>query len=35
MVTVEQANGATLPSDQIVFSGSLVSALPADTSQAD
>jgi hypothetical protein len=35
MVTVEQANGATLPSDQIVFSGSLVSALPADMSQAD
>lgn len=35
MVTVEQADGATLPSDQIVLSGSLVSALPAVTSRAD
>jgi hypothetical protein len=35
MVTIEQANGATLPSDQIVLSGSLLTAQPSSTRQAD
>ncbi|HEU5103275.1 MAG TPA: anti-sigma factor [Roseiflexaceae bacterium] len=35
MVTVEQANGASLPSDQVVLSGSLATALPPDRSRAD
>jgi Anti-sigma-K factor rskA/Putative zinc-finger len=35
MVTIEQGNGATLPSHTVVLSGSLSTALPASTSRAD
>jgi len=35
MVTIEQSEGATLPSDQVVLSGSLITALPSDPSRAD
>jgi anti-sigma-K factor RskA len=35
MVTVEQAGGATSPSDQIVLSGSLLTALPPSLARAD
>jgi anti-sigma-K factor RskA len=35
MVTIEQAGGATLPSDKIVLSGALNTALPASAPRAD
>lgn len=35
MVTIEQSSGATLPSDKVVLSGSLSTALPASRSRAD
>jgi hypothetical protein len=35
MVTIEQAGGATLPSDKIVLSGSLSTALPANAPRSD
>jgi hypothetical protein len=35
MVTIEQAGGASVPSDKVVLSGALNTALPANTSHAD
>ena len=35
MVTIEQAGGATLPSDKIVLSGALSAALPASATHPD
>jgi hypothetical protein len=35
MVTIEEAGGATFPSDSIVLSGALSAALPASAPQAD
>jgi len=35
MITIEQAGGATLPSDKIVLSGTLSTALPARVPRAD
>jgi hypothetical protein len=35
MVTIEQAGGATLPSDKVVLSGALSAALPASATHPD